>query len=130
MTGLLTWKDGSYSSHYATADDGTELFVISWKSHRGDPNYVMRSRLPGLPGEWKHDDLAELQHLADDLLAAWLGRITGLPDTESEAAACEQAFVPWWENDADMGSQVEGLVSEGFAAGWQARARRGKGGAS
>lgn len=77
MTSLLTWKRGLHT-HSATAADGTELFVITWRSRREEPSWQMRCRLPGLSGEWKHDDMDELQRQADVILATWLGKITGL----------------------------------------------------
>lgn len=60
-------------------------------------------------------------------LAAWLGKITGLPTAGDEFEARDAAFGSWWENDADMGSDMHPLAEEIFAAGWRARAQRGKG---
>lgn len=126
---LLTWKAGQYSSHSASAADGTELFIVSWKSTRSDPNYLMRCRLPGLGGEWKRDDLAELKRLADAILATWLSKVTGLPTADDEFEAREAAYAKITQGSA-LAPDLQMAVSEGFAAGWRARAQRGKGEAS
>lgn len=123
---LLTWKSGPYSTHSATAADGTELFIVSWKSQREQPNWLMRSRLPGLGGEWKHDDLAVLQRRADALLATWLAKVIGLPTADDEFEARDAAYARITAGSA-LAPDRQMAVSEGFAAGWRARAQRGKG---
>jgi hypothetical protein len=130
MTSLLTWAAGPYSTHVGTAA-GIRLFGITWKSQRENPNWLMRSELPGLAGrEWKDDDLQVLQAVADEVLAGWLGQIAGLQAPADEEAACDVAFEDWWENKADLGGDWHPFAEQTYLAGWQARAARGKGGAS
>lgn len=71
----LTWKPGPYSTCTGLAD-GLRLFGITWKSQREQPNWLMRSELPGLAGrEWKDDDREKLQAEAERLLDEWLAKI-------------------------------------------------------
>lgn len=126
MTSLLTWKPGQYNTHTGSAAD-LRLFSVTWKSRREDPNWLMRSDLPGFEGrEWKNDDLAELQGLASAVLAAWLSKITGLFTDRDEFAARDAAYAEVAEGSTLPG-ELQMAVSEGFAAGWLARAKRGKG---
>jgi hypothetical protein len=80
----LTWADGKFSTKDGYAG-GVRLFAITWKTHREDPSWLMRSDLPGLTGrEWKDNDIAVLQDEAEELLALWLAKVNGLPAQEAE----------------------------------------------
>jgi hypothetical protein len=85
MTSLLTWEPGSYNTHTGSAG-GVRLFSVTWKSRREDPNYLMRSDLPGYEGrEWKDDDREKLQARAEQLLSQWLAKVGGpLPAEHAE----------------------------------------------
>jgi hypothetical protein len=73
----LTWQAGQYTTHHGTAG-GLRLFSITWKSRREEPNWLMRTDLPGHAGrEWKNDDMAALQAQAERILADWLTRVGG-----------------------------------------------------
>jgi hypothetical protein len=72
----ITWTADAYSTHHGQVG-GVRLFAVSWKSRRGDPNYLMRSDLPGVHQEWKNDDLDVLKAEAEDILAEWLAKVAG-----------------------------------------------------
>jgi hypothetical protein len=72
----LTWTAGQYNTYQGQAS-GVRLFAVSWKSRREDPNYLMRSDLPGVYEEWKHDDLDVLKAEAERVLADWLAKVAG-----------------------------------------------------
>lgn len=78
----LTWKEGQYTSHRGSAGQGrgVELFTVTWKSRREDPDWLMRCYLPGLTSkEWKDNDLKVLQVRAEAVLSAWLESVNGGP---------------------------------------------------
>lgn len=75
----LTWADGQYATQNGYAAN-LRLFAVTWKSRREDPNWLMRSDLPGFAGrEWKGDDIDVLKAKAEELLAAWLATVNGSP---------------------------------------------------
>ena len=94
MGALLTWKEGSYSSHVGEAAGGLRLFGITWKSRREDPDWLMRTELPGYAGhEWRDNDRARLQGIAEDVLAAWIAQVTGPAAEPVDEAALSLAGV-------------------------------------
>jgi hypothetical protein len=73
----ITWQAGQHTTHYGMAG-GLRLFSITWRSRREDPNWLMRSDLPGHTGhEWRNDDMPALQAQAERILADWLTRVGG-----------------------------------------------------
>lgn len=73
---LLTWEAGDFSSHRGSVM-GTDLFTISWHTRREDPDYAMRSLLPGMYETWSDDSLERLKEIAEAVLSTWITRVTG-----------------------------------------------------
>jgi hypothetical protein len=114
MTSRLTWTASKYSIHYGQAG-GVRLFVVSWKSRQADPNYLMRSDLPGVSQEWKHDDLDVLKDEAEQALAAWLRKVAAGLEPDRDAA-----FEAWNEHEG-FGVDMRDIVHLAYDAGWDAR---------
>jgi hypothetical protein len=111
-TSRLAWTEGKYSTHTGHAG-GVRLFNVTWNSRRDDPNYLMRSDLPGLSQEWKDDDLDVLKAKAERILAAWLAKVAPEPDHDAE-------FEAFNEREGYGRDMVE-PVHHAFDAGWDAR---------
>jgi hypothetical protein len=73
---MITWDKGPYNCYRGLAG-GVELFSISWRTCRSDPNWIMVCKLPGLMHKsWKDDDENVLREEAEKALADWLERVT------------------------------------------------------
>ena len=113
----IDWKDSQYATRHGSVS-GLQLFTISWKSTREDPNWVMSCSLPGLEGErWRDDHETVLIAKAREVLADWLRRVFGILPADSEDAAFRA-----WYGRTDIGPDLDWCAVEGFEAGWQARA--------
>jgi hypothetical protein len=75
----LTWQDEHYSlDGRAGPGRGVRLFSITWHNTKADPDWLMRSDLPGFAAKtWKDDDQDALQARAEVALAQWLAMING-----------------------------------------------------
>jgi hypothetical protein len=128
---LLAWRKIDVHGRSQGGFGGkVQLFFLTRDSRRNYPGqpYVMVTTLPGLTHErYRGRDEAELRARADEVLATWLGRLVGLPDDGSEEQACDTAFEDWWEHGADLGRDWHPFAEQTYAAGWLARAARGKG---
>lgn len=115
----IDWKDAPYNTKYGSVR-GLQLFAVTWKSRREDPNWLMRCELPGHAGrEWKDDDIEALKTQAAKVLEGWLRQVFGIQPADQE----DTAFRAWYEHDAtDIGPDLEWCAVEGFEAGWRARA--------
>lgn len=71
----LTWTPGQYTSHQGHAGR-FHLFTIAWKSRREDPDWIMRSYLPQVSGEWKDNDKGVLEAKAEEILDRWLAEVS------------------------------------------------------
>jgi len=73
----ITWKNGSFASICGTVG-GIEVFTINWHTHREDPDYFLRSDLPGIEtAQARDDDPERLKAIAEERYAAWLARMSG-----------------------------------------------------
>lgn len=76
-TALIAWAQGKYNGYEGSAGD-IRLFSITWKTQRGDPDWLMRTDLPGMQHKsWKSDDADGLKADAEKVLAAWMARVSG-----------------------------------------------------
>jgi hypothetical protein len=76
-TALITWEKGPYSGYYDRAGS-IHLFSVNWKTQRNAPDWTMQTVLPGFTGkQWTSDDREYLFSKAEEILAAWLARVTG-----------------------------------------------------
>jgi len=75
MRTLVEWSPGEHNSYYGVAGSKVLLFTINWKLVSKDPDWVLRTTLPGLSGPWKSDDRAYLERVADKVLESWLAKI-------------------------------------------------------
>jgi hypothetical protein len=116
----IKWQDAPYNTKYGLVGGqagGLQLFAITWKSRREDPDWLMRCELPGYVGrEWKDGDIEALKDAAESTLALWLAKVGGIRPADQEDAA----FRAWYER-ADIGPDLEWCAVEGFLAGWNAR---------
>jgi hypothetical protein len=119
----IKWQDGPHTSRYGRVGP-LSVFVISWRSTRSDPNWVMQCSLPGLEGErWKNDDEAELHKQAANVLDEWLLKVFGI--LPARAAYADRAFEAYAER-AEIGDYQRPLSREAFDAGFLARANQVK----
>lgn len=116
---LLTWLAGQYGTFTGQAGE-TRLFRVSWKSRREDPNYLMRTDLPGVYREWANDDLGVLKATAEQVLAAWLAKVAQSPGLHDR----DLAFEAWNERE-DYGHDLVEHVHHAYDAGWDARGGAG-----
>jgi hypothetical protein len=73
----ITWKDGPFASIRGIVG-GVEVLTISWHTRREDPDYFLRSDLPGIETTQARDDDPErLKAIAEERYAAWLARMSG-----------------------------------------------------
>lgn len=115
----IDWTEGHHTSRNGRVGP-LYLFVISWRSARDDPNWVMRCALPGLEGKrWKDDDENVLRGQAVKVLQDWLQQVFGI--RPSGETFVDPAFEHYAEV-AELGHDIRPLMHEAFDAGWLARA--------
>jgi hypothetical protein len=114
----IVWSTGRHTSRIGQVGS-LPLFVISWRSVREDPNWVMSCSLPGLEGKrWKDDDENALGERATGVLEDWLRQVFGILPARAECAS--PAFEAYAER-YQIGHDIRPLSHEAFDAGWLAR---------
>ncbi|HEU4752143.1 MAG TPA: hypothetical protein VFU47_03465 [Armatimonadota bacterium] len=65
----IVWTDTHYSGMDGSVNNLRRLFTITWKTRASDPDYVLRSTLPGFTSQvWKDDSPDALKLLAERVL--------------------------------------------------------------
>lgn len=78
----ITWREGHYNSFQGYAGK-VRLFTISWRTVRSEPDWLMKTSLPGFDSHaWRDDARIALERLAEDVLDKWLAAIGATRKTE------------------------------------------------
>jgi hypothetical protein len=72
---MITWEQQSYAEHGNAG--GVHLFTISWKIVRSEPDWVLKTTLPGYTKKsWKSNDKDKLKSTAEQMLSYWISKVS------------------------------------------------------